>query len=122
MLDECGARIALGLLSVFVLAAPLAVGRFIRWRGEKVARERRKRLLYSDAWGIVDFYIHDAIKDKPDRIKLSIRHDILKSFEKTCPDGMKGEGVYDGDILEKWIRYNAIRILIAHRGELGPLA
>ena len=78
-------------------------------------------MLFIDACSVLDFYIYDAIKDKRDGVKISTRLSILESFKKTCPEGMRGKGVYDGDTLEKWIRHNAIKILLAHRGELGPL-
>ena len=118
MLDECGMRIAFGFLAVLVLVGPDYYRRFKNWRNQKIRHKHRERLLYIDASAIVDSYIRDAIKDEPDRIKLYIRHSILDTFEETCPEGMKGEHVYDGDTLEHWIQSNAIRMLVAHYGQL----
>ena len=121
MLDETGVRIAYAFLGVLLLIGPDYYLRFKKRRGKKLARERRKSIEYVEATGIIDSYIHAAIKDKRDKIQLLIRRAIFDSFEKNCPEGMRGDGVYDGDILEKWIRHNAIKILVAHYGELGPL-
>ena len=118
MLDECGIRIVFGLVAVLILVGPGYYCRFKKWKNEKDMRKHREHLLYMDAWEIVDFYIRDVIKDKPDRIKLHIRRGILEAFENTCSDGMKGEGVYDGNVLERWIQNNAIRMFVTHRGEL----
>ena len=34
------------------------------------------------------------------------------------PDGMKGDGIYDGNILEHWIQNNAMKTLVNHYREL----
>ena len=121
MLDETGVRIAYAFLGVLLLIGPDYYFRFGKWRGDKLARKRHGRLLYTDAYHVVHLYVQDAIKDRKDGTKLFIKRSILESFEKNCPDGMKDEGVYDGHALEEWIRHNAIKILLAHRDELGPL-
>ena len=104
-------------MAVLILVGPGYYRRFKKWKNESNARKDRERLLYLDACAIVDFYIRDAIKDKPDRIKL-LRRGVLEAFENTCSDGMKGEDVYDGNVLERWIQNNAIRMLATHHGEL----
>ena len=119
VLDECGTRIGLAIAGGVFLLAPSGYFRFKDWRAKKLASERRRRMSYLDACGTVAFYVQEAIKDKPDRIKLVIKKDILETFEKACPKGMKGPGVYDGDALEHWLRDSAIKMLIAHRGEVG---
>ena len=121
MFDEVGVRLAFGYLAIALLIGPDYYFRFKKRRGKKLAREHRKSIEYLEATNIIDSYIHDAIKDKRDQIQLLTRRAIFDSFEKNCPEGMRGDGVYDGDILEKWIRHNAIKILVAHYGELGPL-
>ena len=68
-----------------------------------MAHERHKHLEYVEAGGIIDFYIGDAIKDTPDKIKLLRRRSILEDFEKACPEGVT-DNSYNGDLLEHWIR------------------
>ena len=118
MLDECGARIAVALVGVLLLISPEIYFRFKKRRAEKLKSERLRHMFYLDATALVDSYIKEAIADSPDWIKPGIRYSILKDFEERCPDGMKGDGVYDGYALDHWIRESAIELFIAHRGKL----
>lgn len=117
-LDECGKRIFLSLMGVLILIGPGYYRQIRRWKNQRDTHEKRKHSFYLDANAILDFYIKDAIKDKRPKIKLGIRHGILETFENTCPDGMKGDGIYDGNILEHWIQNNAMKTLVNHYREL----
>ena len=129
MLDECGSRIALGLVGVVVLVGTHYFVEFrkrrIARKKEKAAREHHKRLLDFEASDLVDRYIWSAIEDKKAYVRMAIRQGILNAFIKASPEDVeeigRGQRIYDGFALEQWIRVSAIKMLVAHWGELGAV-
>ena len=69
------------------------------------------------ACAIVDSYINPALTDKSNIIKLTIRQDFIKRFEKVT-GAMLGEGQYNRQLLHQWMQSNAARFLVDHRNEM----
>ena len=72
---------------------------------------------YIGAIGILDRYIHPAIVDKRDSVKLLIRRDILKQFEKV-PGAKVNEYEYNRELLHQWIETKAAKLFVEGRGDL----
>ena len=72
---------------------------------------------YIGACEIVDAYIQPATRDMRDPVRLAVRHDFIKRFDKVT--GAKlGEAQYNRALLHQWIQSNAARFLLDHRGEM----
>ena len=72
---------------------------------------------YIGACGIVDAYIQPATRDMRDHVRLTVRHDFIKRFDKVT--GAKlDEYQYNHALLHQWMQSNAARFLIDHRGEM----
>lgn len=66
---------------------------------------------------IVEGYIHPATHDKQANVRISIRNDFIRRFDKTT--GAKlGVGQYNSELLHQWMQTNAARLLVEHRGEM----
>ena len=73
---------------------------------------------YIEACGIIDEYIHSAILDMRDGVKISIKRDFIDRFEKTT--GAKlGPYEYNRRFLHQWMQSNAARFLVENRGKMS---
>ena len=50
-----------------------------------------------------------------------IAHAILNKFEELCPGGVPEKAVYNGYLLNAWLRFNAAELLIKNQNELKGL-
>ena len=50
-----------------------------------------------------------------------VAHKIIKKFEELCLEGIVGKVVYDGYLLNSWLRFNAAELLIKNQSELKGL-
>ena len=72
---------------------------------------------YIGACAIIDAYIEPALRDKRPGVAITIRQDMVERFGKVT--GAKlGEHEYNGELLHQWMRSNAARFLVEHRGEM----
>ena len=69
------------------------------------------------ACAIVDGYIHLATHDMRDRVRLSVRYDIIERFGQST-GAMLGQGQYNSALLHQWMQSNAARFLVDHRREM----
>ena len=83
----------------------------------QVATEQPAAVDFIGACGIVDAYIHPATRDMRDHVRLAVRHDFIKRFDKVT--GAKlDEYQYNRALLHQWMQSNAARLLVDHRGEM----
>ena len=50
-----------------------------------------------------------------------VAHTIIRKFEELCPEGVVGKAVYNGYLLNSWLRFNAAELLIKRQSELKGL-
>lgn len=103
-------------IAVFMVAALLGPAVMEEIKERRITRARDAlRADYVTACAIVNFYI-DPYETMRDRIRMSVRKDILDCFGNT-KDARIGTD-YNRVSLEKWLRANAARLLVKYRGEL----
>ena len=90
----------------------------VYWRvGVWLERRRHKRfqnLHYLTACATVNAYIKFSAKGSGPFIE----HAIIRKFEGLCPEGVPEKAVYNGYLLNSWLRFNAAELLIKHQNEL----
>ena len=116
MVDSEAARWAVMAVSLVAIASPVISGRLVAWNRRR--KEKRFRNLgYFSALGTVDAYIKFSAKGGGP----FVAHGIITRFEELCPEGVVGKGVYDGYLLDSWLRFNAAELLIKSQSELKGL-
>ena len=90
----------------------------VYWRvGVWLERRRHKRfqnLDYLTACATVNAYIKFSAKGGGPFIEQA----IITKFEELCPEGVPEKAVYNGYLLNSWLRFNAAELLIKHQNEL----
>ena len=90
---------------------------FTRIRDARRAQRAEQRYMdYATACYKVGRIIEPGI-DKA-MVQIAVTHDILSTFEKTCPEGRTPDGGYDGQMLASWMKYNIAYLLVHNRGQL----
>ena len=116
MVDSEAARWIVTLVSLAAIAYPV-----VHWKcGIWIERRRHKRfqnLGYLAACGTVDAYIKFASKGGGP----FAAHPILTKFEELCPEGVPEKAVYNGYLLNAWLRFNAAELLIKSQSALKRL-
>lgn len=114
--DSEAARWAVMLVSLAAIAYPV-----VHWRvGIWIERRRHKRfqnLDYLAACGTVDTYIKLSAKGGGP----FVAHAILNKFEELCPEGVPEKAIYNGYLLNAWLRFNAAELLIRHQNDFKGL-
>ena len=104
------------MVSLAAIACPVVYWGVASW----IKRRRHKRfqnLGYLAAWGTVNDYIKYAAKGGG----TSTANAILNKFKELCPEGVPVKAVYDGYLLNAWIRFNAAELLIKNQNEFKGL-
>ena len=113
MVDSEAARWAVVAVSLVAIASPVIYGRLVAWNRQR--KEKRFRNLdYLSACATVDAYIKFSAKGGGP----FVAHTIIRKFEELCPEGVVGKAVYNGYLLNSWLRFNAAELLIKHQSEL----
>ena len=113
MVDSETARWAVMVVSLAAIAYPVVYWRVSVW----LERRRHKRFLnlgYLTACATVNAFTKFSTKSCGHLVD----HAIIKKFEELCPEGAPEKAVYNGYLLNSWLRFNAAELLIKHRDEL----
>lgn len=116
MIDSETARWTVMIVSLVAIASPVVFWRVGTW----IERRRHKRfqnLGYVDACGTVNAYI----KFSANVGGHFVAHTILTRFEEVCPEGVPERAVYNGYLLNSWLRFNAAELLVNNRSALKRL-
>lgn len=116
MVDSEVARWTVTAACLAAIAYPV-----VYWRvGVWIERRRHKRfqnLDYLAACGTVDAYIKFSANGGGH----FIAHAILTKFEELCPEGVPQKAIYNGYLLNAWLRFNAAELLIKNQNEFKSL-
>ena len=85
-----------------------------------IERRRHKRfqnLGYLTACGTVDAYIKFSAKGGDH----FAAHAILTKFEELYPEGVPEKAIYNGYLLNAWLRFNVAEILVKNHNEFKRL-
>ena len=102
--------------SLVAIASPVTYGRLVAWNRRRKDK-RFRNLDYLTACATVDAYIKFSAKGGGP----FVAHTILRKFEERCPEGVVETAVYDGYLLNSWLRFNAAELLIKNQNELKGL-
>lgn len=98
---------------LFIISLP---ERF-RSKGRGEQSEEPTAVDYIGAMGIVDAYLHPALLDMRDGVRLTVKRDFIDRFERTT--GAKlDEFEYNRRLLHRWMQSNAAQLLVKHRNEM----
>lgn len=116
MVDSESARWTVVVVSLVAIAFPVIYGRLVAWNSGR--KEKRFRNLdYLSACATVDAYIKFSANGGGP----FVAHSIIRKFEDLCPEGVVGKAVYDGYLLNTWLRFNAAELLVKNQSELKGL-
>ena len=104
------------MVSLAAIACPVVYWRVGIW----IKRRRHKRfqnLDYLTACGTVNAYIKFSAKGGGPFVD----HTILNKFEELCPEGVPEKAVYNGYLLNAWLRFNAAELLVKNQNEFKGL-
>ena len=113
VVDSEVARWVAMAVSLAAIASPVVYERLIAWNRRRQDR-RFRNLGYLAACETANAYIRFSAKGGGP----FVAHTIIRKFEELCPEGVVGKAVYDGYLLNVWLRFNAAELLIKHRNEL----
>ena len=111
---------AWGIVAILALVVSMLAG-WIESRLVIRAKTKNKHMSgstadYLEVCSIVNSYI-DPDQSMRDIIRLTVRNDIIKRFEKVTGSKL-GKYKYNRALLHQWMQSNAARILVNHRGEM----
>ena len=104
MVDSDAARWAVTAVSLVAIASPVIYGRLVAWNRRRKDK-RFRNLDYLSACATVDAYIKSSGKGR----RHFVAHSIIMKFQELCPEGVVREAVYNGYLLNSWLRYNLRR-------------
>ena len=103
-------------VSLAAIAFPVVYWRVGIWI-ERRRHKRFKNLDYLTACATVNAYTQFS----PKISSAFIEHRILSKFEELCPEGVPEQAVYNGYLLNEWLRFNAAELLIKNQNEFKGL-
>ena len=115
-IDSDAARWAVAMVSLVAIASPGIYRRLVGWHRRRKDK-RFRNMKYLSACATVDAYIKYSAKGGGP----FVAHAIITKFEELCPEGVVEKAVYDGHLLNSWLRFNAAELLIKHQNELKEL-
>ena len=113
MVDSEVARWVVTGVCLVAMAYPVVYWRVGVWI-ERRRHKRFKNLDYSTACATVNAYTRFS----PKISSAFIEHRIITKFEELCPEGVPEQAIYNGYLLNAWLRFNAAKLLIKHQSEL----
>ena len=116
MVDSEVARWAVVAVSLVAIASPVIYGRLVAWHRRRKDK-RFRNLDYFSACATVEAYIKFSAKGGGP----FVTHTIIRKFEELCPEGVVEKAVYNGYLLNSWLRFNAAEFLIRNQNELKGL-
>lgn len=114
--DSEEARWAVAVVSLVAIASPVIFGQLVAWNRRRKDK-RFRNLGYLSACATVDAYIKFSAKGGGP----FVAHMIIRKFEELCPEGVVGKAIYNGYLLNSWLRFNAAELLVEHQSELKEL-
>ena len=103
-------------VSLAAIASPVVYGRLVAWNRRRQDK-RFQNLGYLAACATVNAYIQFSTKGGGP----FVAHTIIRKFEELCPEGVVGKAIYDGYLINSWLRFNAAELLIKHQNELKEI-
>ena len=103
-------------VSLPAIASPVVYGQLVAWNRRRKDK-RFKNLDYLTACATVNAYTQFS----PKISSAFIEHRILRKFEELCPEGVPEQAVYNGYLLNEWLRFNAAELLIKNQNEFKGL-
>ena len=103
---------------VTILNWPEIRAALFRRRNKSKKADSAAAVDYLGAQAIIDAYIGPALVDKREGVRLVIRQDIMRRFDRVT--GAKlGEFEYNRALLQEWLESNAARFLVDNRQDLA---
>ena len=116
MVNTEAARWIVTAVCLAAIAYPVVYWRVGVWIEDR-RHKRFKNLDYLTACATVNEYIKFSAKGGGP----FVAHTIIKKFEELCPKGVTGKAVYNGYLLNSWLRFNAAELLIKHQNEFAEI-
>ena len=110
MVDSEVARWVVMVVGLAAIASPVVYGRLAAWNRQRKDK-RFRNMDYLTACATVDAYIKFSARGGGH----FVAHAILAKFEELCPEGVPEKAVYNGYLLNAWLRFNATELLIKNQ-------